>query len=103
MNLYHYFEKSKGPFLSLSALPINEAIAIQDQLISDNKTFAAQRTDKYLPRRRELEKIVHELFIKKGGKPEKNTPHYFAVNECPWLATWYEQSDYVVIPIEEKY
>jgi len=47
MDLYHYFEKSKGPLLSLSALPVDEAIAIQDQLISDNKTFAAQRTDKY--------------------------------------------------------
>ena len=58
MDLYHYFEKSKGPLLSLSALPVEEAIAIQDQLISDNKTFAAQRIDKYLPRRRELEKSV---------------------------------------------
>jgi len=101
MNLYHYFEKAKGPLLSLSALPIDEAVAIQSQLISDNKTFAAQRNEKYLPRRREIEKIVYELFVEKGGKPEKDTPHYFAVGECPWIATWYEQADFIEIPIEE--
>ncbi|MCL2407492.1 MAG: hypothetical protein FWC95_06130 [Defluviitaleaceae bacterium] len=101
MDLYHYYEKSKGPFLSLSALPINEAVAIQNQLVSDNKTFAAQRNEKYLPRRLEIEGIVRNLFIEKGGKPEKYTPHYFAVGECPWLATWYQQADFIKIPITE--
>ena len=43
MFLYHYFEKSKGPLLSLSALPQEEANTIQNRLVSDNKTFAAQK------------------------------------------------------------
>ena len=101
MFLYHYFEKSKKPFLSLSALALEEAAEIQNRLISENKTFAAQRNEGYLSRRRELEKIVRSLFIEKGGKPEKETPHYFVIGECPWLATWYEQSDYVKIPVSE--
>jgi hypothetical protein len=83
MFLYHYFEKSKGPLLSLSALPSEEAYEIQGNLISDNKTFATQRNERYLPRRRELEKIVHQLFVEKSGKPEKETPHYFVIGECP--------------------
>jgi len=101
MYLYHYFEKSKGPFLSLSALPPDEATAILSKLISDNKTFAAQRNGGYLSRRRELEKIIYKRFIEKGGKPEKETPHYFVVGECPWLVTWYEQAEFIKVPIED--
>jgi len=55
MFLYHYFEKSKGPFLSLSALPLREAIEIQNKIVSESKTFAAKRNDEYLSRRHELE------------------------------------------------
>ena len=101
MHLYHYFEKAKGPLLSLSALPSNEADIIQRKIVSANKTFAAQRHERYLPRRRELEGIVREQFIEKGGKPEKESPHYFVIGECPWLTTWYEQADYIKIPINE--
>lgn len=101
MFLYHYFEKSKGPLLSLTALSLDEAIAIQNKLVSEQKTFAAQRNDRYLTRRHELEKLVRKLFIEKGGMPEKETPHYFVIRECPWLITWYEQADYIKIPIEE--
>ncbi|GHV41618.1 hypothetical protein FACS189490_08870 [Clostridia bacterium] len=46
--LYHYFEKSVGPFVSLSDLPIEEAHLIQDKLKRENKTFAAHRYDGYL-------------------------------------------------------
>ena len=101
MFLYHYFEKSKGPLLSLSALPHNEADMIQSKLVAENKTFAAQRNERYLPRRKELEQLVYRLFLEKGGKPEKYTPHYFVIGECPWLATWYEQADFIKIPIED--
>jgi len=101
MFLYHYFEKSKGPLLSLSALPLNKATMIQNKIISERKTFAAQRNERYLPRRKELERLVYSLFIEKGGKPEKETPHYFVIGECPWLMTWYEQADFIKIPIEE--
>ena len=55
---YHYFEKSTGPLLSLSALLSKEAVTIQHRIVSENKTFAAQRNERYLPRRRELERIV---------------------------------------------
>ena len=101
MYLYHYFEKSKTPFLSLTALPLDEAIEIQNKIISEQKVFAAQRNERYLSRRHEIEKHVRDLFIEKGGKPLKETPHYFVIGECPWLATWYEQADYIKIPIGE--
>ena len=101
MFLYHYFEKSKSPLLSLSTLPLEEAVDIQNSIIAENKTFAAQRNEKYLPRRKELEKIVYDLFVCKGGKPEKETPHYFVIGECPWLTSWYKEADFIKIPINE--
>ena len=101
MHLYHYFEKAKGPFLSLSALPLEEAVVIQNKLNFENKTFAAQRNEKYLSRRHELERLVRKQFIEKGGKPEKDSPHYFVIGACPWLATWYEHADFIKIPINE--
>jgi len=100
-HLYHYFEKAKGPFLSLTALSNEDAVKIQDSLRSAQKTFAAQRSESYLPRRRELERLARGLFMQKGGAPERETPHYFVVGECPWLATWYERADRIQIPIDE--
>mgnify|MGYP000915209234 CR=1 FL=1 len=101
MFLCHYFEKAKGPLLSLSVLSQDEADAIQQRLVSEHKTFAAQRNERYLTRRKELELLVRDLFIEKGGKPEKDSPHYFVIGECPWLSTWYEEADFIKIPIKE--
>ena len=41
------------------------------------------------------------MFIEKGGKPVRKTPHYMIIGECPWLATWFEVSDYIKIAINE--
>jgi hypothetical protein len=32
---------------------------------------------------------------------EIESPHYMVVEHSPWLSTWFEQSDYLKIPIEE--
>lgn len=101
MYLYHYYEKSKGPFLSLSALPFDRAQELFKCIRIKNSGFAAKRPEGYLERRLELEKTARELFIKKGGKPEKHTPHYMVVDECEWLKTWYRDSSYVKIDIGE--
>ena len=101
MFLYHYYEKKNGPFLNLSDLSFEEAKQIQDSLCKDGKVFASQRNDKYLERRKYIEQLVRKMFIEKGGKPTRMTPHYMVVGECPWLLTWYENGDYIKIPINE--
>ena len=30
-----------------------------------------------------------------------DSPHYMVVEASPWLSTWYEQSEYIKIPIEK--
>jgi len=99
--LYHYYERQIGPFVSLSNLTIEKAQQVQDNIKSENKTFAAQRYEGYLARRQYLEQLVRLMFIEKGGQPVRQTPHYMVIGECPWLATWYKNSDYLKIPIEK--
>lgn len=101
MNLYHYFEKEKGPFVNLSELPLDEAQKIQDNLQNEGKVFAARRNPQYLSRRRYLEQLTRKMFIEKGGLPIRQTPYYMVVEECPWLNTWYKTSDHIRIPISE--
>ena len=31
----------------------------------------------------------------------RNAPHYMVVEYSPWLSTWYENSAFIKIPIEE--
>ncbi len=101
MNLYHYFEKEKGPFVNLSELPLDEAQKIQDNLQNEDKVFAAKRNPQYLSRRRYLEQLTRKMFIEKGGLPVRQTPYYMVVEECPWLNTWYKAADHIRIPIGE--
>ena len=99
--LYHYYERRIGPFVSLSDLPAEGASEIQSRLTLENRTFAARRNDAYLARRKYLEQLVRSMFIAKGGKPVREAPHYMVVEECPWLASWYEDGAFIKIPVEE--
>ena len=97
--LYHYYEKAKGPFKNLSDLPLVQAQAILGKIKAENQVMAAHRFPGYLERRAELEQIARELFIAKGGKPVRQTPHYMVVGECTWLQTWYERGCFIKIPV----
>lgn len=99
--LYHYYERERSPFKNLSDLSIENAQVILDVLKKENTTLASQRYDGYLIRREELEKIVRDIFIKKGGKPIRTVPHYMTLGECDWIRTWYNNGAYIKIPITE--
>ena len=102
MHLYHYFEKETGPFVSLSDLSDDEAQKIIDNLICENKTLAAKtHGGDYMFYRRLIENKAHSLFIKKGGKPIRQTPYYMVWGECQHLKSWYKCGEYIEIPIEE--
>lgn len=86
--LCHHYEAELGPFLNLSDLPIREAEEIQECIRREGRVFASKRSPDYLKIRRELEDRVRRMFIEKGGKPQRERPHYLVVGECPWLLTW---------------
>ena len=45
--LYHYYESSKGPFLNLSDLKIDDAQKIMDEVKANNDLMASHRYDGY--------------------------------------------------------
>lgn len=100
-NLYHYFEENKGPFKNLSSLDLNEAEEVLHQLRTEGTTFAGKRSMDYLVVRQELENIARNLFIRKGGKPNKKYPHYMTLGPCDWLKDWYKRGEEIVIPLDE--
>ena len=102
MDLYHYFDKNYKPFMNLSDIPIEQAKAIIAQRkITNPNSFCAKRQDDYMENRLYYESILRNKFLKKGGKIERISPHYMVIEKCDWLASWYENSAFIRIPIEE--
>ena len=100
--LYHYFDKTIGPFVSLSDLPIDEAKSLLETIKETRpNSQSAQRHDKYVEYRRNCENIIRLEFAKKGGVINRISPHYLVVEHSPWLSTWFENSTFIKIPIEE--
>jgi hypothetical protein len=99
--LYHYYESRRGPFRSLTDMPIDEAMVLFKQLKSDPTLFASKRSDDYLLIRRELERKARELFIAKGGRPLRQTPHYMTLGKCDWLLEWYSDGQQLEIALSE--
>lgn len=102
MYLYHYFDRSVGPFKNISDLSPKEAKMVLDN-IKTNKpnSQCAGRHDRYIEYRIYYENILRDEFRKKGGCIERQVPHYMVVEHSPWLNTWFENVDMIKIPIEE--
>lgn len=102
MVLYHYFDRKTGPLKNLSDLSIEEAENVLRKIKEEKpNSFGAKRQDDYMERRIYFEAILREEFLKKGGLIERKVPHYFVVGKCAFLESWYEDSDYIEIPIEQ--
>ena len=102
MHLYHYFDKTIGPFVNLSDIPIDEANAVLNTIKETNpKAQSAGRDSEYMNRRLAYEEILKIEFEKKGGIIRRKAPHYLVVEHSPWLSTWFQNSAYIKIPIEE--
>jgi hypothetical protein len=99
LQLYHYYDCSRGPFVNLSDLPLAEAEQILTAIRQAGQTFASKRAPDYLAIRCDLERRVRHLFEAKGGHPRRARPHYMTVGACPWLREWYIRGCELSIPI----
>jgi hypothetical protein len=105
MNLYHYFEKGKVPFLTLSDLPDDIARKTQDALKRNGNVYTRRDHDgKYIASRRIVEDRVRLAFIDKGGKPVRQVPIYFILGESESRnhiahKEWHDNQEYIEIPI----
>ncbi len=101
MHLYHYFDNTIGPFFNLSDLSAEEAKNILDTIRETKpQVQCAKRHPTYVEDRLYYEGILREEFQKKGGIVERRAPHYMVVEHSPWLATWFDNSDCLKIPID---
>lgn len=102
MYLYHYYDKSIGPFKNLSDLSIDDANRVLRNIAAKKPTVqCAKRQPEYMQARLHYEAILREEFRKKGGLILREVPHYMVVEHSPWLSTWFENSACIKIPVEE--
>ena len=77
MFLYHYFEKEKGPFLSLSDLTDEEAYNIHVSLQEGSNAFARRNADgMYMHWRRMCEAKLRSLYSKRRKHYSRNPALY---------------------------
>ena len=98
--LYHYFERKAGPFLTLSALPIEEA----REILIDKKNagqFGNLDIEDFLKKRYDRDEKLREVFVKHGGKPKNTAPVYMMLGEHPQWASAYENPAVIKIPLKE--
>lgn len=102
MYLYHYYDKRIGPFKNMSDLSVDEANNLLNNIKREKPdSMCAKRQDNYMELRLYYENILREEFLKKGGIIEREVPHYMVVEACDWLNSWYEEPEFLKIPIEE--
>jgi hypothetical protein len=108
MYLYHYFEKENGPFLNLSDLNDDEAIQVQIDLAAQHQVYAKRYSKRYangqyIFDRRIVEKRAYSMFIRKGGKPQRQVPYYgiLSENELEECYEWFDDGGVIKIPIDE--
>lgn len=101
MFLYHYFDRTIGPFRNLSDLSMEDANKILQEIASTKPNVqCAKRSSGYMQARAYYESILRSEFRKKGGLIQRQVPHYMVVEHSPWLSSWYENSAFIRIPIE---
>jgi len=100
-HLYHYYEKDRPPFRSISALPFDEAKKILNAQREINENLVHPNIKWFLERRYEADKIIREKFIEIGGKPVQTAPIYFSLGANKGISTWFENPTLIKIPINE--
>jgi hypothetical protein len=103
MILTHYHHKADRPFQSLSALTDAAALGVIAHLQQRSGAVYRRFRDpvQYLQQRRSTERWLREEFIRQGGQPTSEYPHYFVVGRSSWIEAGFEgEYGMVQLPIE---
>ncbi len=88
----HYYSRSDGPFRNLSDLDAKQLAIVLEKLKdrkAKNPAFRRVFGAAYMELRRRTEAKLRDLFIARGGRPRRQSPHYFVLGECAWFAGLY--------------
>jgi len=111
--IYHYFEKERGPFRSLSdvsdekIIKILEHSRIEDKESGKGTLLGSVYSDDNINIRRRQEHMARITFAEKGGKPVRQFPYYAVLakeNDPTYIEglKWrYKNGECVQISVEE--
>lgn len=97
-HITHYYSRSDHPFQNLSDLSPDELVVVLEQLKqrkAQNPAFKRVFGKAYMDFRQRTETKLRVMFEERGGKPERQSPHYFVLGECEWFSGLYPDSDTV--------
>lgn len=77
--LTHYYRSFSKPLQSLSALPAGERPSVLEQLSRHEPLPFRLAHPDYLSERLRIERIMRDQFVGKGGRIEREHPHYFVL------------------------
>lgn len=100
----HYFSAADGPLKNLSDVPQEDISAVISTLVQRRKETPSHRRVfgmTYMKMRRDTELSLRKKFIEKGGKPERDAPHYFLLGTCDWFAGLYPDSKSISLNLND--
>ena len=99
----HYHLADKTPFLNLSDLADEELPGVMRDLEHRRTRSGLQRVfgGRYMQLRRLTEARLRQLFVDAGGKPERNSPHYFVLGASAWYRGLAPDTHEVVVSLAD--
>ena len=94
----HYHSQTDRPFQNLSDLKPDELAEVLEKLKqrkADNPNYKRVFGKRYMDFRRKTETKLRDLFEARGGKPKRQSPHYFVLGECAWFSGLYPDPETV--------
>lgn len=102
-SLFHYYEGSRQPFLSISELQDSKFALLMDEFselnLPESRFDEKWKRDFYLFFRPYTEQKIRERFIAKGGKPDLIAPRYTTLGPVTWFNRWYQEPKVIEIPL----
>lgn len=99
----HYHLPDRRPFLNLSDLDEHQLSAVLADLDGVSATGRSQRRfgPRYMQLRRATERLMRERFIHRGGRPARDSPHYFVLGQSPWFRGLYQDAAEIRVPLAQ--
>ena len=90
----HYYLSDRDPFLNLTELPDVELASVLLDLDAKAAAGLSQRRfgSRYMDLRRSTERRLRALFVERGGRPERLSPHYFVLGLSEWFRGLYGEN-----------
>ncbi len=101
----HYYVQGTDPWKNIMLLSEEAAFRKAAELASEHKDMTSYGRfadfERYYPLRKAADKLVRELFIFLGGKPQLEHPYSFVLGESDYLKAWFNEGDSLRIPLDK--